>query len=1234
MFLVVIGISLSLISGIRINSGGAIQSDKDMTCYFTINQDTYVNVIWYRDGVQNLSANISCNNSVECYTSFGSGTVPNSYINRGEIWTCVVRFYNGTGYETTNTSVLIEDSPPSQPRIFWSNFTEIINTTASIPEDSVTTFIVNSTDKDGDTITYIINDSTYCNINGNTGILTCNPVSSDPHLGLKTITIGADTSYATTKQFFTINVTPTNAPPFFSPVLSNQSFIEKQKLNYLISGADYENNVPYTVTVVSVVPYLNLTLSRVNDTAYILLLRDNDTIGYNEAKLNYTVTLNISDNDNVTFNNRSFTGSFHLLGIVQNHLPNISIVINNNQSLIQGGDLSVYINATDIDNDTLIFSTGNPLYPITSNGSTDFNISAPNASFNYAWINITGMNNSYVANNNFLVYVFDGHASVPWPINLTITNTNDPPIIYNISRYINNTLNNTNISNLTGYTGVPFRYKVNASDPDDLTYDYNATGLGIYSTNDSRFPINSSTGVITFIPDIADNFTFTVTVTDRGGLSTDAIARIQVLPNHNPIFTKNPIIIYCYEYDKYNWNISCYYNISANVTDPDSITGDYVANYWTNSSMFTINSTSGIIRFNATQSMVGNNSIMLNVTDTFGGMNSTTIYVIINNTNNPPVLYAPLFSESGNFIIGKPYWLTYRASDLDLELNNTYENLTYNVSISGPPGVNISALFTLSKTNDTEALLAINPQPVYEGNYSINMTVTDYYGNTSLNNIHLYIYNTTAPPNITAIIPSGLPYNDTVDAVNWRSASDFAGYGMITRITIYENQTYIFNQTSVADNSSYPNSLNFEWYYDGVLSSTDSYFPKYFDFFSSNSTHNITLVAIDQYHSNASFTWLIDVINVNRPPTYNPHSLQNLSIPGSGFITSYLTNNGTPPDKRFYDPDDDPQNIGYSTDDTTNLIFSSTTCPYANFTFQGARLNIEANVIGFCEVMFIATDPLDSNMTVSSEIIGINITNLSNTVSMPIEVPIDVASSGGGTNTQPLPVPLPEEVEKPRPLQLITPKLVTTYKNATIKIPIMINNTWNDTLIGITLEAYTNATNVSLYLDRTYIPKLGSGEGIEATLYVKNYKSEGHYEIQIKANVTDPPYVDTGTIYINSAEMRSEGEQLENKISFAQDLLSSNPECQELNELLDQAKKELAIEDYEGTAKIVDNVLNGCKYLVNNAKTNKETPSRDFIKTFEWQKSYNDYVIIGIFGILFMVSIYYILKKDNSEQNF
>ena len=121
-FLIVVSISLGLISNMKINAGDTnVRSDKDLTCYWTINQTNNTNVTWFRNGVQNLTSIRNCTSGVECSTILGSGTVPNNYIYRGDVWICSVSFYDGVGIETSNVSVTITDTPPTQPRIFLSN---------------------------------------------------------------------------------------------------------------------------------------------------------------------------------------------------------------------------------------------------------------------------------------------------------------------------------------------------------------------------------------------------------------------------------------------------------------------------------------------------------------------------------------------------------------------------------------------------------------------------------------------------------------------------------------------------------------------------------------------------------------------------------------------------------------------------------------------------------------------------------------------------------------------------------------------------------------------------------------------------------------------------------------------------------------------------------------------------------------------------------------------------------
>ncbi len=1241
-FLIAAGISFGLISNVHINNKDPLTND-DLICYFTIDNSTNVNITWYNGTSRNLSTTISCTSGVECNSSGSGGTLPKEYTTKGESWTCEIGYYNTiSGYETFNFTKQIGDTAPLVPKVYWSNGTETTNTTTIIPEDITSNLIVNTTDDDtSDVITYSLNDTTFCSIptptNGN---MACNP-TNESHVGSRIIKVYAESGSYRVETLWTINVTPTNDAPRFNPALITKNFTELEKFNYYITVADDENNFPLNISIISVLdenndagPILNITRVGNSNTTFVLVLRNNESVGSAESKHNYTVTLDVNDTDNITFNNKNTTVSFQLIGISVNKLPNISVV--NFSSINQGDDLNIEINATDEDNNTLTFVSSNTaLYPVTYQSATDYNVTVNGSSFAKAYVNFTGTNNSHVVYHNFTIYVFDGNGNSTRIINIIINNTNDAPYINEMS-YYNNTNNNRNISNLTGYTGVLFRYRVNATDIDDLTNDSANTGLGTYITsNMSGFPIDSD-GWLNFTINTSGNYSIQVNVTDRNGSTNSSIANIEIIANQVPVFSPSPINISCNETDATNSPYNCYYNISRNVTDADNISGsgDYIASYWTNATpdLFIINSTTGIINFTVNQSMVGNHTIMLNVTDSRGGMSSTTINLVINNTNNVPYMYNPNY-PNGNFIVGVPYQITYTVSDLDLELpaEFSYEILNFTYNITGPN----TSIFTFNQTTDRTAMIIINSSEGYnhDGNYTINVTVRDEYNNVSMRSINIYLYNQTLNPVLNQVIPSGLPFNSTINNATWRNVSDFTSYwgSPMTTIEIYENQTYTFNITATPDTRFYSNSLNYQWYYDDVAAVQTQHYNSYSDFFSAGA-HNITVRITDQYNSSSSFIWYINITNVNRPPIYDTNSLQNLTITATSTIPGYLTNQDLR--RRFYDPDDDPTSLLYSTDDTTNITFSSSSCVYANFTFPNHQLQVNTIAVGECRVYFFATDPLNISMIVSSEEILINITNITQSSSIPIEVPVNVQSTGGGTNTQPLPIPFPEEVEKPRPLQLVTPKLVTTYKNNTIKIPIVLNNTWNGTLVGIMLEAYTNSTNVSLYLDKVYIPKLNKGEVVEATLYVKNYKSEGHYEIQVKANITLPEYTDTATIFINSAEMRSEGEEAENKISFANDLLSSNPECQELSELLVQAKKELASENYLGTNKMIDSVINGCKYLVNNAKKNQDSPSRNFIKTFEWKKNYNDYIIIGIFGMLFLASLYYILKKDNPEQDF
>ncbi len=1197
----------------EINPNSAtLYTDQNLECRWTIDTSTDVNVTWYKNGVLNSTYNRSCTSGVECITE-GAGIVSQTRTTKGETWTCKVEYFNGTDVEQKNDSRVIEDSAPTTPRVFLGSVEIQNNSMANITEDNVTTFEINSTDADNDIVTYIYfvgEIPSFCSLDINSGDFTCSP-TEESDIGIHNATVYAKSGLKTSGFLFYINVTSNNDPPYFSPTLSDQEVNESSALNYIIRGVDPENDVPFNFSLESDLPDL-IVVSLNSSAATIQFNHSGQNIAQFSDRGNHTINVTITDSGSPS---TTFTSSFVLEVIPTNHVANISIEIVNSTSLIQGGGLLIRVNATDLDNDTLTFTTNdmgryNIIYSPTD--KTDPN----GVSYANATIYISTLNNTHVIYRNLTIIVYDGKQNSSNSTILNITNTNDGPEINQISNHASNTLGNTNISNLTAYTNVLFRYVVNGTDIDTLTY---AGDTLTYGSNDTEFTINSATGMINFTKAQSGTYYVRINSTDSGGLYDEEIAIINIYDNNNPYFTSTPQLN-CSEYDQYNYPYNCTINISDYSAEDDA--GDNVTTYWTNSTLFEINSTTGIITFRANQSDVGNFSVMINITDSRGGMNSTVMPVILQNTNNRPIIL-DISEPSGRLIIQQSYNYGITANDTDIGLAGTYENLTFNYSMLVGPN---SSIFTLTKTSSTNAVLAINPTTTgHAGNYTVSIIISDYYGNTTNSTINFFVYNITSPPEITRVTPHGTPFITGSVNTSWINVSDIGQDNTTIRIT--ENTSYMFNNSATYD-TSYANSLSYEWYQNGSLVSTASSLNRSFNFFSSG-VHNLTLIVTDDFEKNSTFSWKINVTNVNRAP-YLINPLTNLtganSVNGTTTFSNYMTYYSS--QAKFYDPDDDIDEDGITEDTESTMSFSVTSCSYAAFTFINNSLRVQSLSIGTCLVNFTAYDSANSSITVNATNILVNVTYVSNET-VPEEVPTNNRGGGGG-GTRTITIPIPEEVEKPKPLEIITPKLVTIYKNATVTVPILLNNTWNDTLEGVTLTAETNATNVSVYLDKTYFSRLYREQTEEAILTINNYKSEGHYEIQVKAKVIEPEFTDTATIYVNSADTKTDGESLDTMISFARDLLSSNPECQELTELLNEAKKELSANNYEATAKLVDNVINGCKYLV-SSNSQVEKPAKEVFNRFTWRSSYTQYAIIGGFAILFIVALYYIIKKDKNQ---
>ena len=1080
---------------------------------------------WTSDG--DTQTNVSWYNDSNLFLTIinatSTQTLAENNTKKGETWNCTVTITDGSTIISSSDTQIIENALPKKPNA----------TNMTLYEDTVYSISLNATDPDFDVVTYIESSPTcdFDSFNQNTGVVTWAPLYTD--VGNHTIVFQASDDGGINAVGVRVNweIIAVNDAPQFNPALSNQEATEDTLFTYNITVTDEENDTIYY--------FDNSSLFEINNLTGLI----NFTPTYAQVGT-YNIQITINDTVNATIS------SFSLTINATNHGPNLTFI--ENHSIFQNQTLSVNLTGEDFDNDSVTFSA-------TANSTTWFSVETINGTNIYQQINATGQINftptdDNVGNNTIVVNITDSRgAAFTQNFSLEVINTNDPP---NIS----------SIANPSIAANVLFSLQVNGSDP-DLDSGDSIT----YSDNTSIFDINSATGLISFTPNTTyiGNYSINITVTDSFGLTNYTIFDLEIINNSRPIFNETP--------QNQTTNEDSVFEMQINASDPD---GNNIT-FADNTNIFDINSASGLINFTPVQANVGNHSIQINITDTYGASNSTTFNLEIVNVNDAPVLASIDF---GLMRVDRPFSYTVTANDEDVDagLDDNITFYDYNSTI-----INISS----------GGVISFTPTEADAGNHSVNITAIDKYNASDSVIVNFTIYNKSSPPNISRIYPYGSPVS-TITIFGWYDRSSFPNN--ITKINVSENVTITFNHTTSAPAEN--GELSYRWFYDGILVSTTNLSYSFTFNFTSSGYHNLTLVVNDTLAYETNFTWNISVKNKNRAPVLN-ESLVNISINTTTTFSDYLS--------KFYDPDGD------------NLIFSVNTTSLATITISGNDITLVPLNDGIEDIIFTATD---GSLTTESNNVTLNVTDVTE------EEAETGATTGTGGGTTSRVIEIEVEVPKPVPLKIITPSEITMYKNNTVVTPITLENRWNNTLSGgIILGAKTNATNVSFIFDRYYWDSLAVGESVSTNLTIVSYKSLPNYEIVITANVTDPDYQDSVVIYINSIEKglgRYSEEVTNTKITFARDLLEGNPECLELNELLTRAQQELDKGNLEEANRLIDTAIQACKYLVNMGQKEIEKPSRIVAKIKDvFSKQAFNYALATVALILIIVGIYYFRKR-------
>lgn len=396
----------------------------------------------------------------------------------------------------------------------------------------------------------------------------------------------------------------------------------------------------------------------------------------------------------------------------------------------------------------------------------------------------------------------------------------------NASRLFINT-----IPNLTATEDILFYYDVNVTGGDE---PYN------FSSNETWFIINSTTGEIEFTPNNSDvgNHSVIVQVWDNqsrydsqevnfGVINTNDAPVLDMDEDNVRDLMPNQTMLE---------NTRFYYDVNA--TDPDLDTpGSTEKLYFQDdTAIFVIDEDSGVILFTADEPYIGNNSVFISVSDGEVIDYQTVVFDIVWVNDMPTLTMSTVITHyvsDGNF----SYDL---LGDDEEDGGEDTGNLTFWSNWSELE-VNSTTGVCFMEVNISEAGIV----------YNFNISLNDSLGGIVSKNLQITVVNINRPPTIDTYEPSNL--NQTIsetDGIQFNiTASDLDGTTPV--ILWYLDET---NQSESESNYSYTTNYN------------------------SAGEHNITVFASDGSEDTA-VEWNVTVLDVTVPVT---PSTPSVSAGGGG----------------------------------------------------------------------------------------------------------------------------------------------------------------------------------------------------------------------------------------------------------------------------------------------------------------------------------------------------------------
>jgi hypothetical protein len=1068
-----------------------------------------------------------------------------------------------------------------------------------------------ASDVDLDLLTYYDNTSLFA-INPSNGFISFIPNSGQ--IGNYSLAINVSDGTVNTTMVFNLSIINNTAPALGGKPLPD---IYTTEGNYTLilfnaTDADSDDTLSFTSTGFRAV-VVTTNSSYLGAQGRIAFTPNQSDIG------TWTVTIYVNDT------RQAFdSDTFNLYISDVEHDPVLRLIANQRMKVNKTFTMTIY--ADDEDGDINGWLDNTTLFGITlggtgANATGTITFTPTDADLGEHWVNITVTDSS--GRRDYQTALFNVTGNTPPTI---------PPI-----------------DNQTIFEDHLLSLHVNATDPDtqDTLFFWDNTTL---------FEINNATGMIEFSPNNTQlgNFTVNISVTD-GEANASTLLYLSIgTYNDFPYFIPpleqyyvngstyrntsywNDTNILNYTTNWTVWNVSIYQDkyslIHIYAYDEEYLTTEFgnetillfsrsFVNF-TNASNNTATSginlfgsilnydgETGIINFTPTNDQVGVYYVNITVDDTTQQngtprTNTTTLRLEVFNVNDAPTVtnYSPNITYYVNMSENSSQVFNVTATDIDYGDTVRYQWKVNGTSIAGANKsyFNYTTDFFSAGWKNVSVVLTDNLNTTTTFNWTVNVSNVNrigWYGQIRQYN-YTHFNAGLRKENIT-VLPGeqGMTIYNT--GTGFSPNGTFESYVLDTGETgtdsTGENSRSEFTTINWTGNLTPPGGVLYNIYFQAKVGETPSNVTgSQYDPSVIYTLNNAQLVFTNKRYT--QYKLFMATSDTNFSPIMNSVTLGykiadfKVEQDNSGMIWIYL-------DKYFYDPDTDDK-LTYNVTTPNGTAVTGINITISNTTSR-VTLNTVGTPVGSIPVVFHMSDGYN---TTDSSIININITEVQQNI-VPIIIP--VGGGGGGSVSQPVPYEVPKYVTTPVSFRLITPQIVTTYENNTMEVPINIFNS-NFTMTNLKLKAETSNKNVTLKLSRDKFETLKPNDKQFITLYVQSYKTYGMYDIVVDATAQATSVAEDGKestsefherakIFVNSL-LKAEGNesQVNTKLAFAEDLLTTNPECLELNEFLTKAAQLLAANQDAEAEKILGQVVESCKYLLapREARAEIEAPAK------------------------------------------